>query len=91
MVLVLCAVGCRKLHKGMPVMRSNSLDTGAACHSALPNPQMALELVPYGAADVEGFRSWYACFTNESVVPLTRKYDGPCRLDLIDHMGMSWI
>lgn len=87
MVLVLCALGCRKLHKGMPVIRSNSLDIGAACHPPLPNPQMALDPVSYGAADVKGFRSWYACFTNEPVVPLTRKYDGTFRLDLIDHDG----
>ena len=87
MVLVLCGLGCRKLHKGMPVMRSNSLDIGAACHPPAPNADMALEPVSYGAADVKGFRSWYACFTNEQVVPLTRKYDGTFRLDLIADSG----
>ena len=87
MVLVLCVLGCRKLHTGMPVMRSNSLDIGAACHPPVPNGDMALEAVSYGAADVKGFRSWYACFTNEQVVPLTRKYDGTFRLDLLADTG----
>lgn len=83
MILILFALGCRKLNKGMPVMRSNSLDIGAACHPPLPNEDMALEPISYGAADVRGFRRWYACFTNEPVVPLTRKYDGTFRLNLI--------
>ncbi|KAL6714603.1 hypothetical protein ACLMJK_008028 [Lecanora helva] len=83
MVLLLCFLGCRKLHKGMPVMRSNSLDIGGACHPPRPGEDMALEPVSYGAADVKGFRSWYAYFTNEPVVRLTRKYDGTFRLELI--------
>lgn len=87
MVLVLCVLGCRKLHKGMPVMRSNTLDIGAACHPPVPNEGIPLGPVSYGAADVKGYRSWYARFTNEHVVPLTRKYDGTFRLNLIADDG----
>lgn len=87
MILGLCVLGCRKLHKGMPVMRSNSLDIGAACHPPIPNEEMALKPVSYGAADVKGYRSWYACFTDQPVVPLTRKYDGTFRLNLIADDG----
>ncbi len=87
MVLILLVFGCRKLNQGMPVMRSNSLDIGAACHPPVANENMALEPVSYGAADVRGYRSWYACFTNEPVVPLTRKYDGTFRLNLIADDG----
>ena len=87
MVLVLCILGCRKLNTGMPVMRSNSLDIGAACHPPVPDINMALQPVSYGATNVKGYRSWYACFTNEPVVPLTRKYDGSFRLDLIADTG----
>ena len=87
MVLLLCLSGLRKLNKGMPVMRSNSLDIAAACHPPRPNEEMALEPVSYGACDVKGYRSWYACFTNEATVPLTRKYDGTFRLELIDDCG----
>lgn len=87
MVLVLCGLGCRKYNTGMPVMRSNSLDIAAACHPPIPNEDAALEPLSYGATDVKGYRSWYACFTNERVVPMTRKYDGTFRLDLIDDDG----
>jgi len=87
MILVLFVLGCRKLNKGMPVMRSNSLDIAAACHPPIPNEKMALEPVSYGAADVKGYRSWHACFTNQPVVPLTRKYDGTFRLNLIADDG----
>lgn len=83
MILILLGLGCRKLNEGMPVMRSNSLDIGAACHPPLPNEDMALEPISYGATDVKGFRRWHACFTNERVVPLTRKYDGTFRLNLV--------
>ena len=87
MILTLCGLGCRKLHKGIPVMRSNSLDIGAACHPPMANENMALEPVSYGAADVKGYRSWYACFTSAPVVPLTRMYDGKFRLDFISDTG----
>ena len=87
MVFVLLLLGCRKLHVGMPIMRSNSFDIATACHPPRPCAGMALQKVSYGAMDVQGYRNWYACFTNERVVPLTRKYDGTFRLDFIGDDG----
>ena len=86
-VLVLCILGCRKLNVGMPVMRSNSLDIAAACHPPVAKEDMALEPLSYGATNVRGFRSWHASFTNERVVPLTRKYDGAFQVDLVADTG----
>lgn len=87
MILILFALGWRKYHTGMPVMRSNSLDISAACHMPATDPNAPLHPLAYGAASVQGWQKWHACFTDKEVVPSMRKHDGRFRLDVLKDDG----
>ena len=87
MIVILCLLGFRKYHMGMPILRSNSLNISAACHPPIEKEDAALFPISFGAVDVKGYQSWHACFTHEPVMPLIRKFDGTFRLDLISDTG----
>ena len=87
MILMLFALGWRKYHTGMPVMRSNSLDISAACHMPVTDSNAPLHPLAYGAASVSGWQKWHPCFTDKEVLPLMRRHDGRFKLDVLKDGG----